>query len=77
MTTESDRITNLEAVAEWAKTAMDRRELYEATERYPHETSDEYRDRREALWTNVKSAYAMLRASLGRLHQSEIKRETK
>ncbi len=65
------RLEDLEAVAEWAKTAMDRRELYEATERYAHETADEYRDRREALWTNVKSAYAMLRASLGRLHQSQ------
>lgn len=65
------RLEALEAVAEWAKTAMDRRDLYEVTERYPHETADEYRDRREALWTNVKSAYAMLRASLGQLQNSK------
>lgn len=58
------RLGWLESIAYWAKQGLIRREMYTALQQHPDESKIDYFERRDECWKQVKSAEAMVKASL-------------
>lgn len=67
------KIEHLEQVATWASAAMARRDAYSALLEAGRGNLEEYdwHDKRDAAWDEVKSADAMLKASLKALEEAK------
>lgn len=58
------RLGWLESIAYWTKQGFVRREMYAALQQHPDESDMDYLERRDDCWKEIKSAEAMVKASL-------------